>query len=131
MRWQEATPGIERASCVLRPIRDHEHCKYVRVIACGGTVAFIGINHQRFDSALVHATYSDTVGDARIISARRVEEAVELATFLEICTEERLTVTHFAAEGCGWMVTDTYRVPPRSGSAKTLRGAYLNCHGGA
>ena len=43
--------------------------------------------------------YADDTPGSRIISSRRVEEAVETADFLKLCAEEALAVTKFPRRG--------------------------------
>lgn len=77
--------------------------------------------------------YMDNRPDARIISSRRVEEAVETADYLKRCAEEGLCVTHEFGEWSVSMVIRTLgsRVVKvaAEGVGKTLREAYYRYHG--
>lgn len=129
MRWQEAKPGIERAACVMRPMRPIE-----------GRIAAYVRAHKQDDGQYAIPTFrasrvlfegnpvpspgvlfrvNDNPRRSRIISALRVEYAVETQTFLDICADERLYVTFY--EGV-WCVGAEYK------PSKSLRGAYLNYH---
>lgn len=133
MRWQEAKPGIERAACVMRPMKPRKGrtAAYVRAHRqTGGQYAIIGrvLSPRIFDSSDGTRGFffsaQDSHDRSRIISAPRVESAVETQTFLDICEDEDMLVTRF----CGrWHVSG---VDAAMVSAKSLRGAYLNYHAG-
>ena len=70
--------------------------------------------------------YSDDTPSSRIISSRRVEEAVETADFLKLCDEEGLIATKLPPlrkADSRWRV-DEYTGVSVSGYGRTLREAY-------
>jgi hypothetical protein len=75
-------------------------------------------HHHRLGSFV----YRDEFPNSRIISSRRVEEAVETADYLKLCAKEGLRATFFG-DLCspGWMVTG---LGPRYSMASTLRESY-------
>ena len=64
--------------------------------------------------------YSDDAPGSRIISSRRVEEAVETADFLKLCDEEGLIAVKFPQL---WRVEE-YTCLSTAGYGRTLREAY-------
>jgi len=70
--------------------------------------------------------YPDDAPNQRIISSRRVEEAVETADFLKLCAEEGLAVTKFPLirkADMRWRV-EKYTDTSTAGCGATLREAY-------
>lgn len=63
-------------------------------------------------------SYRDDVPCHRIISSRRVEEAVETADFLRLCAEEGMSACYLRDH---WLV---YSAGPGQASGTTLRTAY-------
>lgn len=127
MRWQEAKPGIERAACVMRPMKDDSGIigKYIRAEQSGyvhGKAVVVAGRAPVKACGLLGFVYDDDQPQSRIISAPRVESAVETQTFLDICEDEGLCVTRF--NGRWYASGDSSGGVP----SKSLRGAYLNYH---
>ena len=75
--------------------------------------------------------YNDGDPNSRIISSRRVEEAVETADFLKRCAEDELTATRFPRhDDMCWRV-DEYGNIAVYGYGTTLRAAYYRYHAAA
>jgi hypothetical protein len=138
MRWQEAAPGLERAKCVMAPFKldgtnpDLGHCDYVRMLHAtryGGTYKTFGYDPETDldirGRRSVLLTVDDSHTRTRIISAERVESAVEVATFFDICADEGMFSLRYPD---GFWVVGHLPFGVREGKAKTLRGAYLNYH---
>ena len=148
MRWQEAAPGLERAKCVQAPMepRAHAHADYIRAShreLTDNTSAHSVIGSHLFDFQMdggdgdpdgINAVLFRSNDDhprSRIISAARVERAVEMQTFLDICWDEGLSVMAYAPDEI--IVIDFGDDEIGFGQtegrhAKSLRGAYLNYH---
>ena len=83
--------------------------------------------------ARLELSYRDDVPCHRIISSRRVEEAVETADFLKLCDEEGLVVMKFPPPlkaGMRWRV-DKYGDTAVYAYGTTLREAYYRCKAAA
>jgi hypothetical protein len=93
----------------------------------------IGIDSRTFKSKPeLHVAYNDTPSTQRIISSRRVEEAVETADYLKRCADEGLRVQREFDE---WVVCRVERTPGTpvqyirgTGVGATLREAYFRYH---
>lgn len=131
-RWKAAKPGLERAACVMRPtdpLVKGTHNDYVLAAHIGPLHCIMSRSAVRFPSRAVGLAEPDASG--RIISAARVESAVETTDFLAIITDECGNASH---DRDGWSTIITAirdgaslaaRNPKR---AKTLRGAYIAAH---
>ena len=110
----------------MRPHKEQDGWRYVRVslyktprqqrygvgnlIPGSGLGDFVAYYHDH-----------DEHPNARVISSRRVEEAVETADYLKMCADEGLHALQ-ASIGRGWLVYHPER--PYQDSAPTLRAAY-------
>ena len=80
---------------ILAPHKSQEGWVYLRLQVTrrtGGFVHFPIFLDPREPSGHTDARYDDAPPEKRVISSRRVEEAVETADFLKLCADERLTV---------------------------------------
>lgn len=139
-RWQEAKPGIERAQCVMRPMKPvvsttYGHADYVRTFhyADGERRLPVGPDNPAFPAIQPFngdgfglPFFADDSERSRTISAERVESAVEIADFLAICRDEALSVRAYS--NGNWRVWDPFTTLPIPTIAKSIRGAYLAYH---
>lgn len=98
---------------ILAPHKEQEGWVYVRVSR----------SPQADD---VHLSYNDSAPWRRVISSRRVEEAVETADYLKRCAEEGLVAYFGRTESHRWAVGDS--IGPRGRGGATLREAYYRYH---
>lgn len=138
MRWQESTPGIERAKCVMR-WRSNPYASpavFIRAFKVDGGIVYPGNlwcptckrPPRTYFSERNQLRYPDDYPAARTISGERVERAVETQTFLDVCADEGLAVTRY---GVGSGEKDEWQVqgPSYCGLvSQSLRGAYMNYH---
>jgi hypothetical protein len=133
--WKDKAPGLERAACVMKPRDLDAPLIYALFVKRTSTKAAPGL--LGWAEAMASVRYNDSgrkvrlLPDVRglitrVISAKRVERAVEDAEFMAICDDEGLEVVRAGG---------TYRVrkpkAPRSWwgpEAQSLRGAYVAYH---
>lgn len=133
--WHGKSPGIERAQAVMRPQpqRDENwHGDYVHtshsqesgLYSVPGTHITSMVNET---FGFVTFAADDSFPDTRIISADRVEPAVETATFLDICNAEGVCALS-RGTAASWLVYSPDDMNRPSGVAASLRGAYVAYH---
>ena len=133
--WRDNSPGLERAQAVMHPMapRSAAVAKYLRVSAYHNrpgylfapvdTLPLVPAIEREHGGVMLGFTPDDDHPRSRIISAERVEAAVETATFLDITSDEGL---HASWWGDHWVIGNTGSVT--IGSAETLRDAYVAYH---
>ncbi len=120
---------------ILAPHKDQNGYVYIRVLKWGKRFlphALPDTGFGRLCAAMSSAFYRDDNPDQRIISSRRVEEAVETMDFLKRCHEESLSVQTWPVWGkTNWVV---FPMGPTGSSTAgmetypTLREAYYRYH---
>ena len=132
--WKDKAPGLERAACVLRPATTGAPLVYALfwkrtkrplLGLIGMAEAALAVRYK--DGERKHRLVPDVTGRlTRLISAHRVEQAVEDAEFMAICDDESLEVVRVGGK---------FRVRrPTSArawwgpEAQSVRGAYVAYH---
>jgi hypothetical protein len=114
----------------LAPHKEQDGWLYVRVLRVGRW-PLSGKRRVLNPDSRVCGEYSDKHPASRIISSRRVEEAVEMADYLKRCAEAELNATYFNSYPNGrgkWCVfsasLDKWQVGDDHVWGDTLREAY-------
>jgi hypothetical protein len=114
---------------ILAPHKEQQGWRYVRVRWTGSPwtddqpLQALVTSQWALNNARCIA-YNDSAAGSRIISSRRVEEAVEIYDYLKLCAEEGLTARFFRPNVYGWDGGYRWAVGTRFLSGDTLREAY-------
>jgi len=109
---------LKAAKKVLRPHHDQDGWVYVRVLRCR-LVDYLGKFTSYFGGSECMFEYQDDFRGSRIITSRRVEEAVEVNDYLKKCYNSEFFVSYYENR---WCVSD-YRTGITTAS-DSLREAY-------
>ena len=129
-RVQDGWRYVRVPSSIVSPLgapRESDEVVFAARLSLTNSIATPGLETH------LELSYRDDVPCHRIISSRRVEEAVETTDFLKLCAEEGLTVTKFPLirnADMRWRVEAYTDVEP-AGYGDTLRSAYYRYHAAA